>query len=130
MSARGYELDEAVRKLAETVTRLDLKQARVRYGLGAGAGGDVGGGTPAEPIVTGIQGVPVDADAATPTDRDALIYDAGAAGWIADHVQAEDVVYDPTASGLTATDAQAAIDELAAATGSGDVQRTFTFFGG
>jgi hypothetical protein len=118
MSARGYELDEAVRKLAETVRRLDLKQARVRYGLGAGAGGDVGGGTPAEPTVTGIQGVPVDADAATPADRDALIYETGT-GWIADHVQAEDVVYDPTVSGLTAIDAQAAIDELAAGLGGG-----------
>jgi hypothetical protein len=119
MPARGYELDEAVRKIADDVRRLDLKQARVRYGLGSGSTGDVGGGTPAEPLVTGIQGVPVDTDAATPADRDALIYDAGTGGWIADHVQAADVVYDPAASGLAAVQVQAAIDELDALLGSG-----------
>ncbi len=121
----GYELDQAVRDIKRAVADLDRKQARVRYGLGSGSTGDVGGGTPAEPIVTGIQGVPVDADAATPADRDALIYEAGT-GWIADHVQAVDVDYDPTPSGLAATDVQAAIDEVVTQSSG----RKFAFFMG
>ena len=84
-------------------------------GLGATAGGDVGGTLPGATVVQGIQGVPVDPSAATPADRDALIYDAGTSAWIAEHVQAEDVDYDPTISGLAATNVKAAIDELAVA---------------
>lgn len=61
MTARGYELDEAVRRLQAAVRALDLKYGRVRL------------------------------------------------------VDSTTVTYDPTTSGLTATDLQAAIDELAAA---------------
>lgn len=75
--------------------------------------GDLGGGLPG-PTVTGIQGVPVDAGAATPADRDVLIFDAASGTWVVGHQQAIDVDYDPTASGLTATDVQAAIDEVVA----------------
>jgi hypothetical protein len=83
-------------------------------GLGTAAGGDVSGPLPGGLVVTGIQGVPVDPAAATPADRDTLIFDSGAGWWTVGHQQATDVDYDPTASGLTSVQVQAAIDELAA----------------
>ena len=53
MSARGYELDEAVRKLAEAVRRLDGKQARVRLVEGSNVNYDGTGSGSAE---TDMQG--------------------------------------------------------------------------
>jgi hypothetical protein len=64
------------------------------------------------------------------SDGDVLTYDSGADEWIAAAPtggtgDAEDIAYDPTASGLTATDVQAAIDEVAT-TSSNYTEGTWT----
>lgn len=95
------------------ISTRDDDRSRLLGGVSVGtpAGGDTGGTFPS-PTVTGIQGVPVDDSAASPSDRDALIYAAALGAWIADHQRAIDVDYDNSGGGTTATNVQAAIEAI------------------
>lgn len=74
------------------------------------------------PVVTGVNANTIDIDFTGFTPLTGTwtvgVIKAGGAGTGAG-TAAEDIVYDPATSGLTATDVQAAIDELAASGGGG-----------
>lgn len=116
MSARGYELDDAVRRLQKTVRDLDLKQARVRYGIGSGSGGDIGGGTPGEPEVTGVGGIPID-DLPPTATGDVIVFNLATGHWEVRRLDAADIDYDGAVSGSPETNVQDELDRLEGLTG-------------
>ena len=54
-----------------------------------------------------------DVNISSAANGDALIYDSTSSKWVNKELEADAIAYDNTASGLTATDVNAAIDELA-----------------
>lgn len=70
--------------------------------------------SPGSGDATSIRGVAVDIDAATPANHDVLLYSTALTAWIAQHVEADDVNFNETITGILAsTTVQNAIDELA-----------------
>lgn len=103
MTARGYELDEAVRRLSEAVRRLDLKTARVKL--------QAASNTTTEPGTTGIPGAPTDVEgalAAMQGEIEAHLADT------ADAHDASATSYDPSTSGSPESDVQGELDRLEA----------------
>jgi hypothetical protein len=67
-----------------------------------------------------------DVNITSAADGDALYYDSATGKWVNREIEADAVAYDNTSSGLNATDVNAAIDEVKAATDSLFLERKYT----
>lgn len=67
-----------------------------------------------------------DVNVSSVADGDILAYDSNSSKWVNKELEADAIAYDNTSSGLVATDVNAAIDEVKAATDSLFLERKYT----